>query len=279
MKYLKAVALFVVIMIAAWTTSLPWECQTQQTNNQTEKKTEKPKYDCISFTSLPHVFLQIVERNDKAIVTLSTVVIAIFTVVLGISTIKLWSATDRLYESGKEQLAIAQKSADAAIIAAGASEYLMGADRAWLIFEEVRHAVVGHGTPVLSLNFYLWWVNTGKTPAIAVDVQADFCILPADAETPEFNLPFNPDDTCIVGQGKEVSSLKFTIPIDTIREMINNKVNIFFYSVAYYETIFKVGKRHQSEVCFLMRGRNINPGNPLVIDFEFVTVGSQNKID
>jgi hypothetical protein len=55
-------------------------------------------------------FVGVVERNDKVIVALSTILIAIFTVVLGFATRGLRRSTNKLWDASEKQLRITQRS-------------------------------------------------------------------------------------------------------------------------------------------------------------------------
>jgi hypothetical protein len=112
-------------------------------------------------------FVDVMEHNDKAVVAISTMVIALFTVFLVVATASLFISSERVAEAGKKSAEIAEGT-------------LIATNRPW-----VSILAVGSGSALTweergaRLTIQITVKNVGKSPAFDMAVEAHQFVLGA----------------------------------------------------------------------------------------------------
>lgn len=205
-------------------------------------------------------FLGFVTDNDKAIIALSTVLIAIFTASLWLATNRMWKAVKQQAIDMKASLAISKQSADTAIRSAMPVLFPWILDMARLHPLNVSNTNVVHSTLLL-----IGFDNFGRSPGIIRDVQANLFLTEND-EIPNFQRDqltrwdyavMIPADSRAVHQtfGALEFRQDFTFTAIELQELLTAATDhfrrFFFVGEVVYDDFF--GLRHTSRFCVKLR--------------------------
>ena len=232
-RWLVAGSLLVVLIAAAWVTSLAWECQAPQPPNQTTPTGAIDQDNCKSLQTLPLSVAQsigdfgswlrdAVERNDKVIVAVSTVFIALFTVILGTATGFLWKATRELVHG-------AEKTAERQL-------------RAYVLVELEEVAFIHNQRHRNSAAVSIQIKNFGKTPAydLTHTAIADFVALPPMVYPFDFGRKWS--SPIVLGPGatmKIIASLDREMSSDEMKMWADKSKTIFAFGQISYRDTFR----------------------------------------
>jgi hypothetical protein len=277
-----------------WTAGGLGPCLIQPEHNQQTANDDKEQ-DCPTFFAgsllLSQRGVEWIKSNDN-----DKAVVAGFTIVLAISTIGLWFATIDLYKAGERQIeflresseaqgrdmqasvSAAQRSADAAMLS-------IGADRAWITFDEIfiDEATNGQidGVPFeRAIMVQVRWKNTGRTPAIKSNTFITHSIIGFDDNVAAFQSIPPENGHGIIGIGTTVLTAMRVFPDEQRRSIFDRQTAIAIYSAAYYHDLFS-GTERTSEVCWRIRFNGWNTpygGGASIARWDVRIIGPHNRI-
>jgi hypothetical protein len=194
--------------------------------------------------------------------------IALFNLGLFIFTGLLWNSTEKLFKAGENQLRLirrtaliqfrdmqdsitaAQQSADAAVGA-------LGSDRAWLsrgttIRAFVQGLVIDGEPAGNGLMLGVQWLNTGRSPAINVNVftwhRLAFPNEPIPTFEPEILGPII-RGRATIGPGQNGQGVLRAISEADYARLQNRELVVWLYSRVDYEDVFNAGVPRYTETC------------------------------
>src|SRR3954454_12673794 len=206
------------------------------------------------------------EEIDEALANY-TLWLMVFTAVLAFATVALGGATFGLYLTGEKQIKFLRASSEAqsrdmqaalevSRDAAHAAAEAAYSERAWITPESIDGAQINtlfvDGIRYdQGLGAIVKWKNTGRSPAIRLEVFSIGIILPLDAETLTFETEVhNPAQIRgILGPMLGLSGQLLHIFGDDLSAFKERKVRWFVYSRATYSTVFQPNIRRISEIC------------------------------
>lgn len=189
-------------------------------------------------------FIEWTARNDKAVVAISTVVIAAFTFALFVATLLLWCATSKLVE-GSEEIGKRQLRA----------------------YVSVTKGYVSHFAEAAPLETNLVIRNAGKTPAYDFSVMATVNVHPAsNKEFPTFPAKGS-SSRGILGPRMKAYVTRFTAkPLSdtTHKGIISGDLAISVYGELHYRDAF--GEKQWTKFRFSFLGDGTVPNAPFALN-------------
>jgi hypothetical protein len=249
--------------------------------------------ECASYNVLPYALRKVgaaLDAYNGLITAIATIFIAWFTFSLRRSTDKLWDAGERqlkfLADNAASQSSDMQASLEVSRAAAKAAAEAAYSERAWVTPETldgvgIRHLFVDGVEYDEGLGAIVKWKNTGRSPAIRLEIYSLSKILPSEAATPIFDeeVP-NPEEVRgILGPTVIASSQLLHICGEDLSGFREKKVRWYVYSRATYSTIFEPEIRRVSEVCVRVEwnGDIRQSDGSYAPRINFTAIGIQNR--
>lgn len=178
------------------------------------------------------------------------------------------------------------KAAKAAAEAATAAREALGAERAWMTlegFDGVTSSPITIGGVRYERGYAvtLRWQNTGRSPAVAVNVSIDHRIIDTRQDVPFFEPPPPPDGTQgVVGPACPARTLQKAIDWETFERLKRREIRWIVFSRATYRTVFdnEASAHRQSDLCgeLVYQGERPN-GDDVIPVVTLTVVGPQNN--
>jgi hypothetical protein len=168
-------------------------------------------------------------------------------------------------------------SAGAAVAAAIAAKHAKDAirtDRAW-VTGKIIEANLSHNSTITDetgthqypdvLGFWLIWTNTGRSPAINMELYTNFRVVPFTDEsahqfTPEWGNA--PSEGMVLGPGATVGTHRFAIGGDKYNKVVGRTHKIVLYAAVRYLDVIERRTMRYSEACAEVMVIGIGPPDP-----------------
>jgi hypothetical protein len=248
MKYVTWMALAIIFFTACFSafeigismSSGDSQHYTQNINQQPAVSKENNNY----IIKIINNIISATERNDKAIVAISTVVIAAFTVFLSIATVLLFLSSEKVAETAKISADSARQSAELTDLALKATQ------RAVVTMPQFLTTVGIDSSTNKAVAFYIqaFWENSGATTALEVEAGIAYeQIASKIVETVNFkNSPFIEKQSLSIAPRTKIMS-NATVSINTIYDIWNKKLRLFILARSEYKDVF--GIPHHFQIC------------------------------
>ncbi|WP_441236611.1 hypothetical protein [Bradyrhizobium sp. 930_D9_N1_4] len=206
------------------------------------------------------------EETDEAL-AYYTLWLTVFTGVLAFATIALGGATFGLYFTGEKQIKFLRESSEVqsrdmqaslkiAKDAATAAAEAAYSERAWITPDGIDAAAITNlfvdGVHYSEgLGAIPKWTNTGRSPAIQLEIFTTAMIVPLEATIPVFDMEVpNPENMKgILGPTIQGTGQMMHICGEDLSNLKARKVKWVIYSRAVYSTVFQPDIRRVSEIC------------------------------
>jgi hypothetical protein len=209
---------------------------------------------------------------------------AIATVFIGLFTFTLWRSTERLAADSGKQIAVANRSARAAEMAAEAAIEAVGSDRAWMVFDTLP--ITGATNSILNgvpfengVIFQVEWRNRGRSPALNSECFVDIRFIDAaDNVAPAFAPSWGAErHSYPIGPNATIKSSSVLAIDNQINELQNWTTVAIIYSALRYRDTFTAVDR-SSQVCLKVRYGGLEKSNngSLLPRYEVSAFGPQN---
>jgi hypothetical protein len=247
--------------------------------------------ECASHNVISFALFKIgaaLDALNGAITAIATAFIAWFTLSLRQSTDRLWDAGEKqrlatdviaIRQSGEMQasIAAAQQSAGAAIQA-------LGADRAWIVFDNIPINQAAGGK-IMGKDFDLAvfaqpvWRNRGRSPALQATIYATGILGGFADEPPTFQAIWpDPFVSMIAGPDQTIIGVQCPMVDDDMLAIFERRSAWFVYSSVRYRDMFNPEIDRFSEVCIRIRynGEFTAPNGVKGVNWEVAPIGLQN---
>ncbi|MCG2639667.1 MULTISPECIES: hypothetical protein [Bradyrhizobium] len=233
------------------------------------------------------------DETDEALAYYTLWLMA-FTGVLAFATVGLGIATVLLYGTGEKQFRFAIRSSikqsrdmrasiAAAQAAARSAADAAYSERAWMSMDGFDQAlstdlITEDGRYPEAIGIAPKWKNTGRSPAIRVEIFTTMRAERIDGPIPTFETPPPEDSGGIVGPGLGGIGVHQWIYGDNLGHFRLGAVRCFIYSRVRYRTIFEPDFVRTSEICFSVQfdGLYRGPDGAMVPRLIYTNRGSQN---
>jgi hypothetical protein len=191
-----------------------------------------------------HCAAEFARHNGEAIT-------ALLTVVLALSTTFLWGATTKLYEAGKPQLAAAEKSADAAKLAAEVAQAQLNP----VLWPRIVEAIIGYSEPVRveeKPRIKLAFENLGGSTAFLESVQLAFI---PDTQAPQdtpTKSALKPNRVVQRGSTSQAFDSQLTLTGQQMEAIKVGKLFLWLYGTVAFADVR--GAQWETEFCFRYNG-------------------------
>ena len=193
-----------------------------------------------------------------------------------VAIIRTLHHTRRAADSAENMLTQTEKSTAAAISASVAATDAVRMERAWMTWNRVRHGPIINSMinniPVQNgLCFFVDFVNSGRTSAIAVKHYSSYRLIGVDEDTPTFEWQHDEDapfGVVAVGDGLTGRIILNDEEADDVK---NKRVRLILYVHVQYFDVFsnpETDPPHESQACILVNHQG-----------GFVADGSGNKME
>jgi hypothetical protein len=254
--------------------------------------TKEGAKECARYGIIGFAFREIggVLNDYNALITaIATIFIAWFTLSLRQSTDKLWNAGERqlelLAETSAAQSRDMRASLEVSRAAAKAAAEAAYSERAWVTPEaldgvRISNLFVDGIQYDKGLGAIVKWKNTGRSPAIRLEIYSMSKFIPFEEATPRFDevVP-NPEEIRgILGPTLGATGQLLHICGEDLSNFEEGKIKWYIYSRTTYSTVFEPDIRRVSEVCTRVEwnGDILQSDGSYIPRISFVATGMQN---
>jgi hypothetical protein len=269
-RWLRAeIVLGFVIATVFWAGILGWQAANAPTDVEKQKCYDDAKHVGYKAEECKTIW----ERTTSDPVAFFTFWLVIFTGGLTASTVLLWRAGERqlrlLRRTALIQSRDMQESTRAAQAAARSAAESAYSERAWMTTDGFEPAL---GTTIIfdgvtypeGIGIAPRWKNTGRSPAVRVDIFTEHRMERADNPIiPRFDAPI-PENLGVVGPSVTATGVQRWICGDDLGNFRLGALKCFIYSRVSYGTIFEPDLAKTSEICCCIEyngEQQISPGN------------------
>jgi hypothetical protein len=152
-------------------------------------------------------------------------------------------------------LIFSARATRAAVEAANAARDTLGSERAWVHFHDLdqeQHTdlTVRGSYFKNAMAFYIVWINTGRSPALEVEMLSDHKVIdrdmasgriPTSADIPRFtpNIPNNNPFKMVLGQNRPQRSAERIIGDEELTAFMQHKKILCVYGYVRYRDVFQ----------------------------------------
>lgn len=134
-----------------------------------------------------------------------------------------------------------------------------------------------------ALMFIPRWKNSGRTPAINLEIFRTFEVVAIDGEVPSFDHGLYDAETskAVIGPGVYGTARTIAIVGQDFTDVLNRKAKVIVYSSARYNDVFVEDTLRLTEVCFeiVFNGEEKTADGNMARRFDIIPVGPQNKAE
>lgn len=194
----------------------------------------------------------LVAQQAMAVASERMLILTVIQIIIGAVTLGFLYLT---FREAKRTADAGIKAAEQAGVAADAARDALAVERAWVTHAGFNRSVTLNPTihgKVYAKGVMIQqvWANTGRSPAVRLDLYVADKIIPAGHSAPVFEIPDRPEQRSgVMGPGTRVTTAWSGIPQEIAERVRNGELRWFIYSRATYGTITDPGANCISEVC------------------------------
>jgi hypothetical protein len=285
---LGLIAIFAIfgLILVGTSRQLPSQEQQRQDQHQpasqnataSEKSSVEKHYQPGGWTKIK----QSIERNEKVVSALSSVVIAAFTVALVLATGFLYFSSEKVADAAKKSAVAAKDSADLA------KQALIAGQRAFVSvsFRYTAHKNIKDGK-IYAYGFTPVWYNAGNTPTRNMENHINIRVfekeITDDWDFPNLwnaNVPVEKRVPTPMGASPKifVDGHAVAVDIKTIQDIIDGKKFLYLWGSATYSDVFPDTERHVTRFAVQIAAGG-NPEELEHMSFSFPLLGKYNCSD